>query len=139
VGKYFESAAPNFAGKWQDIGEDLIKLYDTDLVQASEYLQVVILSLFSRIADLNHINSLTKLYAESSPMCQRKILLAAGMAKASAWLSTHKGAYKNADPWTKRAILFSLRALPKDEKRFWLRSVSRRVKGLDALIVDYIS
>jgi hypothetical protein len=139
VGKYFESAAPNFNGKWKDIGEDLIKLYDTDLVQASEYLQVVILSLFSRIKDLNHVNSLTKLYAQSSPMCQRKIMLAAAMAKASAWLSTLKGAYKNADPWSRRAILYSLRALPKDEKDFWLKSVKKRVDGLDALIVDYIS
>jgi hypothetical protein len=139
VGKYFESAAQNFDGKWKDIGEDLIKLYDTDLVQASEYLQVVILSLFSRIGDLNHVNSLTKLYAQSTAMCQRKILLAAAMAKASAWLGTHKSAYKNADSWSRRAILFSLRALPKDEKTFWLRSVAKRVNGLDALIVDYIS
>jgi hypothetical protein len=139
VGKYFESAAPNFDGKWNDIGEDFIKLYDSDLIQASEYLQVVILSLFSRIKDLNHVDSLTKLYDASSPMCQRKIILAAAMAKASAWLSTHKGAYKNADPWGKRAILYSLRALPKDAKDFWLMSVRKRVDGLDALIVDYIS
>lgn len=72
-------------------------------------------------------------------MCQRKILLAAATAKASAWLSAHKGAYKNADPWSKRAILFSLRVLPKDEKTFWLKSAVKRVSGLDALIVDYIS
>jgi Reverse transcriptase (RNA-dependent DNA polymerase) len=139
VGKYFEAAAPNSDGKWKDIGKDLIALYDTDLVQASEYLQVVILSLFSRIKDLNHVNSLTKLYATSSPMCQRKIMLAAATAKASAWLSTLKGAYKNADPWSKRAILYSLRALPKDAKDFWLKSVKKRVHGLDALVVDYIS
>jgi hypothetical protein len=139
VGKYFESAASNFEGEWKDIGEDLVKLYATDLVQASEYLQVVILSLFSRIRDLNHVNSLTKLYEESSAMCQRKIMLAAATAKASAWLSTHKGAYKNADPWKRRAIIFSMRALPKDEKTFWLKSVKKRVKGLDARVVDYIS
>jgi hypothetical protein len=49
VGKYFEAAAPNFDGEWEDVGENLIALYDMPLVQASEYLQVVILSLFSRI------------------------------------------------------------------------------------------
>jgi hypothetical protein len=46
VGKYFEAAAPNFQGKWKDIGEDLIKLYNSEIIQASEYLRVVILSLF---------------------------------------------------------------------------------------------
>jgi hypothetical protein len=29
--------------------------------------------------------------------------------------------------------------LPKDERTFWLKSVKRRVEGLDALIVDYVS
>jgi hypothetical protein len=138
VGKYFESAAPNYKGKWKDIGEDLVKLYDTDLVQASEYLQVVVLSLFSRIKDLNHIDSLTRVYGVSSVMCQRKIMLAAAGARAGAWLSTLKSSYKNADPWTRRAIIYSLRALPKDERAFWLKSVKRRVKGIDALIVDYV-
>jgi Reverse transcriptase (RNA-dependent DNA polymerase) len=139
VGRYFEAPAPNFNGEWKDIGKNLIDLYDTDLVRASEYLQMVILSLFSRIRNLNHVNSLTKLYGTSTPMCQRKILLAAATAKATAWLSTLKGSYKNADPWTKRAIIYSLRVLPKDEKEFWLKSVKRRVDGLDGLIADFIS
>jgi hypothetical protein len=72
-------------------------------------------------------------------MVRRKIMLAAAASKASAWLSTFKGSYKNADPWTRRAIIFSLRVLPKDEKQFWLKSVRRRVSGLDTLIVDEIS
>ena len=139
VGKYFEAAAPNFEGNWKDIGEDLVTLYDSDLVQASEYLKVVILSLFSRIKDLDHVNGLTKLFSDSSPMCQRKIMLAAAMAQAGAWLSTLKGAYKNAEPWSKRAIIYSLRALPKDERKFWLKSIKRRVSGLDRLVVDFIS
>jgi hypothetical protein len=138
VGKYLEAAAPNFSGGWKEVGHDLVKLYDSDLVQASEYLQVVILSLFSRIKDLNHINSLTKLYPTSSPTCQRKIMLAAATARASAWLGTLKGTYKNAEPWNRRSIIYSLRVLPKDEKCFWLKSVKKRVSGLDALVADYI-
>jgi hypothetical protein len=139
VGKYFEAAAPNFTGEWKNVGRDLVELYDSDLVQASEYLQVVLLSLFSRIRGLNHVNSLTKLYAASPSMCQRKIVLAAAEAKASAWLSNLKGAYKNADPWCRRAIIYSLRVLPDDEKDFWLKSVKKRVTGLDSVIADFIS
>jgi hypothetical protein len=85
------------------------------------------------------VNSLTKLYDASPNMCQRKIVLAAAEAKASAWLSTLKGAYKNADPWCRRAIIYGLRALPDDEKDFWLKSVKKRVSGLDSLIADFIS
>ena len=66
-------------------------------------------------------------------------MLAAAQARANAWLSTLKAAYKNADPWTKRAIIYSLRALPKDEKDHWLKSVKKRVDGLDGLIADFIS
>jgi hypothetical protein len=138
VGKYFEAAAPNFDGEWKDVGDDLVKLYDQGVVQASEYLQVVILSLFSRIKDMNHINSLTKMFGNTTPMCQRKIMLAAAMAKQRAWLSSLKGTYKNADPWGKRAIIYSLRVLPDDERTFWLKSVKKKVKDLDKLIVDYV-
>jgi len=88
---------------------------------------------------LDHVNSLTKLYAQSSPMCQRKIMLAAAMANASAWLSTLKDAYKNADPWKRRAVIYSLRVLPKDAKDFWLKSVKKRVVGLDSLVAEFIS
>lgn len=139
VGNYFESSMPNFEGQWKDIGEDLLKLYQSGIIQASEYLQIVILSLFGRIRDLNHINDLTKIYSNSSAMCQRKIVMAAATARSTSWLSTLKGDYKNADPWLRRAILYSLRVLPPDEKTFWLKSVKRRVDGLDKLIVDCIA
>lgn len=99
----------------------------------------MILSLFARISDLNHVNKLTQMYPSSSGMCQRKILLAAAQAGAQSWLSTHKGEYKNADTWKCRAILYSMRALPSDEKEFWLKSVRRRVEGLDKLIANSIS
>jgi hypothetical protein len=72
-------------------------------------------------------------------MCQRKIMLAASEAKAGAWLSKLKSDYKNSGPWNRRAIIYSLRVLPKDEKQFWLKSVKSRVQGLDALVVKYIT
>jgi hypothetical protein len=138
VGNYFESASANYDGSWKEIGDDLVKIYCSGIVMASEYLQVVILSLFARIGDLNHINRLTQMYAGSTPMCQRKILLAAAQASARSWLSTHKGEYKNADTWKRRAAIYSMRVLPSDEKEFWLKSVRKRVDGLDKLIAAAI-
>lgn len=138
IGQYFESAAQNFTGDWKDIGEDLVKIYDRGIVQASEYLQVVILSLFSRINGINHINHLTKMYPKSTPMCQRKIMLAAAASNSSSWLSSLKSSYKNADTWNRRSIIYSLRVLPKDERQFWAKAAKRRLNGLDALILDSI-
>ncbi|MDX8540082.1 RNA-directed DNA polymerase [Mesorhizobium abyssinicae] len=138
VGNYFESAAGNYSGEWSDIGDELVKVYESGIVQASEYLQVVVLSLFARIKDLNHINRLTKVYPTVSNMCQRKIVLAAAQAGAQAWLSSLKGEYKNADPWNRRAIIFGMRALPDDEKKFWLKSVKRQVVGLDKLVAESV-
>jgi hypothetical protein len=139
VGNYFESSATNYDGSWNEIGDDLVRIYGSGIVMASEYLQVVILSLFARIGNLNHINKLTQMYAESTAMCQRKILLAAAQAGARSWLSTHKGEYKNADTWKRRAVIYSMRALPSDEKEFWLKSVRKRVDGLDKLIANAIT
>jgi hypothetical protein len=138
VGQYFESASPNFTGQWKDVGERLMVIFASGIVQANEYLQVVILSLFSRIEGINHINRLTSIYQTSTAMCQRKIALAAAEAKAGSWLSTLKGGYKTADPWLKRAIIYSMRALAKDEKEFWAKSAKKRLVGLDAMILEHI-
>lgn len=138
VGKYLEAATDHYNGNWRDIGGALIDLYEKNIVQASEYLRIVILSLFTRIDDLNHISRLISVYDQSSAMCQRKIVLAAASAKQAAWLSNLKGAYKNADPWLRRAIIYALRVLPKDEKKFWLKSVKKRVDLLEGLVVKRI-
>ncbi|NNH85780.1 RNA-directed DNA polymerase [Rhizobium laguerreae] len=139
VGNYFEASSQNYQGNWKDIGEALITVYDHGIVKASEYLQVVILSLFARIGDLNHVNKLTKMYSNSSAMCQRKILLAAARAGASSWLSTLRAEYKNSDPWKRRAAIYSMRALPDDERTFWLKAVKKRVVGLDKLIANFVA
>jgi hypothetical protein len=96
-------------------------------------------SLFSGITGIDHVDRLTALYKSSSPMCRRKILLAAAESGASAWLSGQKGAYKGADAWTRRAVIYSMRALPSDERKFWLRSVKSRVSGLDKVVADAVS
>jgi hypothetical protein len=46
VAQYFEAANGAYEGSWKDIGHDLLSLYNSDVVQASEYLRVVILILF---------------------------------------------------------------------------------------------
>ncbi len=138
VARYFESASENFRGNWENIGNHMVRIYNSGIVQASEYLRVIVLSLFSGIEGIDHIDSLTSMYAASSPMCRRKILLAAAEARASSWLSGQKSAYKNADPWLRRAAIYSMRVLPSDERKFWSRSVKSHVRGLDRLIVDSI-
>jgi hypothetical protein len=139
VALYFESASGNFHGKWADIGEKLLAMYESSIIQANEFLKVIVLSLFARVDGINQIDKVTSFYGKSTPMCRRKILLAAGEANASAWLSSHKDLYKNADRWMRRAAIYSMRALPEDERKFWLKSVRKRVSGLDEAIADHIA
>jgi len=139
VAQYFESATKNYEGSWVDIGDDLIDLYNSDVVQVSEYLKVIILSLFSRIRDLNHIEKVTSLYVDGTAMTKRKIVLAAANGEMAGWLSGLKGDYKNSDPWLRRALIYSMRVLPRDERTFWLISVNKRVKGLDELVAKSIA
>ena len=139
VGQYFEAAGPNYEGDWKLIGFKLLKIFDSSIVRASEYLQVMILSLYERVNKMNHVQKLTSMYDQtSSIMCKRKIILAASKMKSTTWLSALKSTYKNSDPWSRRALIYAMRALPQDERTFWARSASKRTKGLDALILSEI-
>jgi hypothetical protein len=139
VAQYFEAAAGNYKGDWKDIGGKILDMYESSIIQANEFLRVVVLSLFARVDGINHIDRVTSYFANATPMCRRKILLAAAESGAGAWLSSHKSLYKTSDDWTRRAAIYSMRALPADEKSFWLKSVQSRVDGLDRSIADDIA
>ncbi len=54
-------------------------------------------------------------------MSRREIILAAGNDKQSApWLQSLRVDFQQMDSWQKRAFLFAVRQLPKDERKFWI-------------------
>ncbi|EPG64665.1 RNA-directed DNA polymerase [Leptospira wolffii] len=107
--------------KWKSIGSQLIKLLKSKEVKNSEYYRLLILSIFSKNAYINHFSKLTEFYQSSEPFVRREIILAGMRNKAFDWLRELKENYSNMDSWQKMAYIFSISGLPKDEKNYFLK------------------
>ena len=129
VAGYLHAATPMYQGSWPALGAQLLNLLESPIAKESEYLQIVILGLFARIAQLNHIHLLTGRYPSSAPSAQREIVLAATAVGADAWLRTLKADYSRFDPWMRRAFSYACRVFPKDECRFWVKEMKALVSS----------
>ena len=123
VAAYLNAAQAQYQGSWSAIGDALIRLLDSPIAKESEYLQLVLLGLFGRIADLDHIDKLIGRFNSSGPSAQREIILAAAAAGADAWLRTIKADFSRYDPWSRRALAYASRVFPKDERKFWIKEL----------------
>lgn len=109
--------------RWTDVGTNLVTVRNAPLLAANEYFQLSVLSLFSRIAELNHLPQLLREFSSSSPTVRREIILAAATAGHADWLRELKEQFPAMDPWTRRAFLYACGRLPKEERRFFLGTV----------------
>jgi hypothetical protein len=123
VARYLNSASSQYTGSWAAIGEALLNLLQSPIAKESEYIQIVLLGLFARISDLDHIGKLTQRFSTSTSSAQREIVLAAGAANADSWLRTIKSNFSRYDPWLRRALVYAARTFPRDERKFWLNEI----------------
>lgn len=82
---YIISTENTYSGRWEELGDELILDLELPIVNHSEYLQMTLISLFSKISDLNHIDKLLSMYDKSSPTVRRKIVNAATKAHENYW------------------------------------------------------
>ena len=71
---YITTTENTYDGKWEDIGDSLIECLKLPLINHSEYLQMTLVNLFSKISNLNHIEKLISFYGRSNTMLERKIV-----------------------------------------------------------------
>jgi hypothetical protein len=135
---YLKSAQKTYKGSWNNIGIKLLTTLGLPIVQKNEYLQVVILSLFSRITDLDNVDRLIQEFDHYGSLARRKVVLAATAARATSWLRGFKEGYSTLDPWLKRAVIYAAQTLPADEKKHWLKRVKRNATYLEQLAIDSI-
>lgn len=121
---------------WPNIGERLINLLGTEIVQSNEYVQMSILSLFNRKTQLDHFPKLVARYSNVSFFLRREIILAAAECGHADWLRELKGQVSGMDPWTKRAFFYAARQLPADERKFFLNFVASD-NLLEKLIINW--
>ncbi len=136
--RYLSSARDSYGGEWPAIGAELLGSLALPIVKRSEYLQIVLLSLYSRIAPLDHVDSLVQRFDGMGPSARRKVVLAATEAGAAAWLRGFKDGYTGLDPWLRRAVIYSAKTFPIEERRYWLRMVKERASLLERAVVESI-
>ncbi len=134
---YLNSAKNSYNGDWPQLGDALLKALQLIVVAKNEYLQVVLLSLFSRIASLNHIGKLVQSFDSYGNLARREIILAAReSAQATPWLQNLKSSIGNMDAWQRRALLFASVRIPKDERKHWIQSIQGYLSPLEKAIAD---
>ena len=135
VARYIMRASRNYEGDLETSGELIINALDEPVIKKNEYIQVVLVNLFSRVPGLNHINKLTSKYSGMSPSLKREIVLAAKAAGRSHWIKERKDEFDSSDVWLRRAILRAAPELPGDESRHWLKKIKRGLSSQEKLIV----
>jgi hypothetical protein len=121
---YLISASDNYQLDWKIQGDLVIDRLDSDIIKSSEYFQLSLLNLFSKNKDLNHISTLINMYQNASPSLRRKIILAAYTNSSISWIRELKESYKTMDIWSQRSFIISISCLPKDEKKFFLGTIT---------------
>lgn len=112
--------------EWKNIGEKLIRLFETDEVQDNEFFRLSILSLFTKNPFINHFNWICSSFNSSDSFVRREILLAAYQNKAEDWLREHKESYQIMDEWQQMALIYSASLFPSDERKYFINSIDHK-------------
>lgn len=107
--------------KWKKIGTKLLKIFKLPIVQSNEYFRLLIMSVFTKNAQINHFAKIVKLYDVADPSLRREIILSAKQNNAVDWLRERKEKYENMENWERSAFIFGISKLPSDEKKFFLK------------------
>jgi hypothetical protein len=137
VAKYIMRTSPNYTGDIKDIGSLLIEAINSPIVRHSDYLQLVLIDLFGRIPELDHINRITSLYPSASAPIRREIILAAGAARQGHWIRERKDDFDNGDPWLRRAIIATSPVMPGDESEHWMKRIRNTLTGPEKIVVKW--
>ena len=136
VCRYFIAVSDSGAEvDWPSVGDQIIALFDDQLIQSNEYFLISLFALFGIEPDLNHLPSLIQRYKSSAPFIRREIILAAWKADLGDWLRELKEDFRGMDHWTRRAFLIAVSTLPPDERKFFLSSV-QDPDALDKLLAS---
>jgi hypothetical protein len=136
VCRYFISVSQGPDLDWEIIGEDLLKMFNNEIVKSNEYYQLSILSLFAAQQKLDNLAAVVRIYKSASPILRREIIICAARHGAVDWLRELKEEFGTMDPWNRRAFLYSVALLPREEKRFFLK-YARSEGVLEELITDW--
>lgn len=97
----------------------------------------ILINLFVRNRKLNHLPKLLELYRHSTDSIKRKVILTASQDSAKSWIRELKEDYDRFDEWNKYAFIISTACLPKEERKFLLKSIKERLT-MDSILEDIL-
>ena len=124
IALYFASVANVSEEVLSDVGSKLLHLLDHELIKSNEFFQLTILDLFTGTNRFNNIAALLRIFSSVSDNAKREIILAALTANAISWIREIKHEYNNLSIWSKRALVMASYVLPKDERKYFLNSLT---------------
>jgi len=108
------------ASKWAIIGERLLTLLNTDVLQNNEYFRLLLFSLFTKNQYINHFASLANEYQKSEAFLRREIVLSAKQNHAVDWLREQKENFLSMESWQQMAYIYSISDLPNEERKYFI-------------------
>lgn len=124
IALYFASVAYISERTLSDIGLELLHLLDHEIIKSNEFFQLTILNLFTESNRFNNIASLLRIYSGANDHAKREIILAAHTSNAVSWIREIKHEYNNLGIWSKRALVIASSILPRDERKYFLNSLT---------------
>jgi hypothetical protein len=119
------------------IGDSIFTLYEDKLVKCSPYLQMSLISLFSRCNSYNHIRKLIEMFNYSTDDVKREILLACVNSGTSqklyGWIYGLKEQAGNFSDWTRRAYYIACSMMLQENKKYYFKDMQN-----NNILEDYI-
>lgn len=132
--RYFLTVSQDVNLDWDNIGQDLLSLFNNEIIQSNEYYQLSILSLFAVQKKFDNLPSILNLYQNVSPYLRREIILCAAKHDASDWLRELKETFSNMDLWNRRAFIYASLMFPSEERKFFLK----KINIINDLVTEFI-
>ena len=131
LARYIMRASPNYSGALENVGQLILDALKVPLIEHSEYMQIILLNLFTTLSGLDQIDKLTAIYRSVPPSVKREIVVAASVAGHSHWIKERKDEFALGDPWLRRALISAIPSLPGDEAKHWLRKIKPTMSPME--------
>ena len=123
VCSYVSSVQEVPPNEWEQIGEALLNVLESESEFDTEFARLSILSLFSRNSHIDHFATLAQRFSSGDSHSRREILLAAQENTRADWIREHKESFSLMDRWQQMAFIYCASILPRDERQFFLNNL----------------
>jgi hypothetical protein len=136
--KYLESLRSISTKKQTEIGSRVLDLLQSSIITEMPHHRMWVLTLFSESTGWdNQGRFLNLLSTLSDHFSRRKLILALGRSRQTAWFQSRWRSLFDEVHWCRRALLLGASCMPADARKHWYDSVEPRLDQLEKAVVKY--